>query len=61
MLSHKGPATEVEKMMRDCSATLDESVRRRVIGKIMGWLYVDVMLPIHRQYPDLEPEELRRS
>ena len=61
-------------MMRQCSATLNESVRRvmdtcpeeefktyrRVIGRIMGDIYLDVMQPIHRQYPELEPEELKR-
>jgi hypothetical protein len=74
MLSNKDTATEVEKMMRQCSETLDESVRRvmetcpddefkayrRVIAQIMGSIYLDVMQPIYRQYPDLEPEELRR-
>jgi hypothetical protein len=74
MLSNKDTATEVEKMMRQCSETLNESIRRvmqtcpddefkayrRVIGQIMGSIYLDVRQPIHRQYPDLEPEELRR-
>jgi len=73
MLSNKGTAAEVEKIMRDCSATLNESIRRvmetcpdeefkayrLVIGQIMGAIYLDVMRPIHRRYPDLEPEELR--
>jgi hypothetical protein len=74
MLSNKDTAAEVEKMMRQCSATLNESVRRvmetcpdeefkayrRVIAQMMGSIYLDVMQPIHRRYPDLEPDELRR-
>jgi hypothetical protein len=74
MLSNKDTAAEVEKMMRQCSESLNESIRRvmdtcpddefkayrRVIGQIMGSIYLDVMQPIHRQYPDLEPEELKR-
>jgi hypothetical protein len=75
MLSNKDTAFQVEKMLRECSATLNESVRhvmetcpedefkayRRVIGQIMGAIYLDVVQPIHRQYPDLEPEEMRRK
>ena len=75
MLSNKDTAGEVEKMMRQCSETLNESIRRvmemctdeefkvyrRVIGEIMGAIYLDVMQPIHRRYPDLEPEESRES
>jgi hypothetical protein len=75
MLSNKDTAAQVEKMLRECSATLNESVRRvmetcpedefkdyrRVIGQIMGAIYLDVLQPIHRQYPDLEPEEMRRK
>jgi hypothetical protein len=74
MLSNKDTATEVEMMMRQCSETLNASIRRvmdtcpedefkayrRVISQIMGSIYLDVMQPIHRQYPDLEPKELRR-
>jgi hypothetical protein len=59
--------------MRECSALLNESVRRvmetcpedefkahrRVVGQIMGSIYLDVLQPIHRKYPDLEPDEMR--
>jgi len=75
MLSNKDTAAEVEKIMRECSAMLDGTVRRvmdtcsddelkayrHVIGQIMGSIYLDVMQPIHRRYPDLEPDELRKS
>lgn len=74
MLSNKDTAAEVEKMMRQCSETLNESIwrvmetcpddefqaYRQAVGRIMGWIYLDVRRPIHHQYPDLEPEELRR-
>ena len=60
--------------MQKCSAALDDSIRlvmdtcsdaefkayRRVIGQIMGAIYLDVMRPIHRRFPDLEPEELKK-
>jgi hypothetical protein len=74
MLSNKDTAAEVEKLMRQCSETLNESIRRvmetcpedefkayrRAVAQVMGSIYTDIMQPIHRQYPDLEPEELRR-
>src|SRR5947209_19956707 len=73
MRSKKETAAEVEKIMRECSATLNESIRRvmdtcpdvefkayrSVIGRIMGAIYLDVRQPIHRRFPDLEPEDLR--
>jgi hypothetical protein len=75
MLSNKETAREVEKMMQQCSAILDDSIRRvmetcpeeefkayrGVIGAIMGDIYLNVKQPIHRQYPDLEPEEMKRK
>jgi len=30
---------------------------RRVIGNIMGMIYTDMMIPIMRQYPDLNPDK----
>jgi hypothetical protein len=73
MLSNKATASEVEKKLRQCSDILNESIRRvmetcpdeefkayrRVVAQIMGSMYLDVMQPIHRQYPDLEPQDLR--
>jgi hypothetical protein len=32
---------------------------RRGTGKAMGYLYVDIIRPILREHPDLEPEELK--
>jgi hypothetical protein len=75
MLSNKETAREVEKMMQQCSAILDDSIRRvmetcpeeefkayrRVIGGIMGDIYLNVKQPIHQRYPDLEPEEMKRK
>jgi hypothetical protein len=74
MITNKKTAKKVEQTMRTCSAALDESVRlvmdtcsegefkayRKVIGQIMGSIYLDVMRPIHRRFPDLEPEELKK-
>jgi hypothetical protein len=42
------------------SCTGEESMRfRRAAGKIMGHIFVDILDPIYREHPELEPEELR--
>jgi hypothetical protein len=75
MLSNKETAREVEAAMRKCSAILNESIRqvmetcsdeefkayRRTIGAIMADVYMNVMQPIHKRYPDLEPPGLKRD
>jgi hypothetical protein len=71
MISNKATARKVERTMRKCSAALNESIRlvmdtcpeaefrtyRKTIGEIMGAIYLDVVQPIHRRFPDLEPKE----
>ena len=61
--------------MRDCSTLLNKSIKvvmdtcpddefqayRRVVGRVMGAIYLDIMQPIHQKYPELEPPELRRD
>ena len=75
MLSNKGTAREVEAAMRQCSAVLNQSIRRVMetcpeeefkkfrgaAGAIMADIYLNVMQPIHKRYPDLEPPELKRE
>jgi hypothetical protein len=74
MISKKTTARKVESTMRKCSEALNDSVRlvmetcpdaefkayRKIIAKIMADIYLDVMQPIHRRFPDLEPEELKQ-
>jgi len=73
MISNKETAAQVEKKMRDCSAMLNSSIQlvmdtspeeefreyRRLVGRIMGAIYLDILQPIHRTFPDLEPPELK--
>ena len=75
MLSNKETAAEIQKIMEQCSETLNATILRvmdtcpkeefeayrQTVGKIMGSIYFDVMRPIHRQYSDLEPDELRKK
>jgi hypothetical protein len=70
---NKETAREVERLMRQATYHLDESVRivlencdqeelhgyRRSIGRIMGEIYLEIMCPIYEQYDDLMPDELR--
>jgi len=45
-------------IQEECS---DEELRkyRRGTGRAMGYLYTDVIMPILKEHPDLEPEETR--
>jgi hypothetical protein len=68
-------AREIKARAIDCSAKLDSSISamaeeadprqvsmyRRLIGEAMGELFINVLSPIYRQYPELEPEELQRA
>ena len=73
MISNQETARAVEQAMQQCSSILNESVRlvmetcpdeefkayRKTIAQVMGDIYLEVMQPIHRRYPDLEPKELK--
>jgi hypothetical protein len=75
MLSNKETAREIEAAMRQCSAILNQSIRRvmdtcpdeefkkyrHTVGTIMADLYLKVLQPIHQRYPELEPPELKRD
>lgn len=65
-------AETISKLMLECGAKLDESVRlvrdscsasefesyRAAVGQIMGTMLLTVMNPIYREHPDLQPPEL---
>lgn len=69
----KETAKQLVAIMLDCSRKLDDAVMllsdnseedeaiklRRAAGKIMGHIFVDILDPVYRQHPELEPEELR--
>jgi hypothetical protein len=66
-------AEEIVRRLLDCSAKLDQSVAsiqgkvdneffvryRALVGQTMGMLYLDILRPIFREYPELEPESMR--
>ncbi|WP_217428396.1 hypothetical protein [Rugamonas rivuli] len=47
--------------VREACSEEEFDAYREEIGKIMGAMYLDIMKPIHRKYPELEPAELRLS
>lgn len=66
-------AKKLIDMMRDCSKKLDDVIVlvtdecpeeearkfRGAAGNIMGHIFVDLLDPVYREHPELEPEELR--
>jgi len=34
---------------------------KKLVGFAMGYLYTDLIRPIHKEHPELEPEELKRG
>lgn len=70
----KDVAREINTMMLDYFAKLNASVKlvqqqcneeefqryRKAIAKIMGEMSVEVMMPLYREYPELEPEEFKK-
>jgi len=34
---------------------------RRLTGQVMGLLYLDILRGIFREYPDLEPDSMKRT
>lgn len=72
MIQEKAVAKEVSQLMIEYGAKLDASVAlvkqkcsaeefeayRKAVGKIMGYMLLDVMNPLYEKYPDLKPAEL---
>ena len=69
----KDLAEHVSRELLACSGKLDRSVAvidgavdqelfqryRRLVGQIMGVLYIEILRDIFAQYPDLEPESMK--
>jgi hypothetical protein len=68
-------AEKLEQILRNVSAELDRSIRivrdnsseedfiryRRLVGKLMGEIFVEVLQPIYLEYPELTPDGLKRA
>ena len=71
----KEVAAEIVALMRECSDKLNGSVQRvkdtcsqeefleyrRAVATIMGEMCVEIMRPIFKEHPELEPEDLKRE
>jgi hypothetical protein len=67
-------AAKVEAIMREVEGRLDESIAivmdncdhdefhrfRRLVGKLMGTIFLDVLQPLYETYPEMTPESLRK-
>ncbi len=65
----------VKETVLGCSAVLDESAKkmlleaedhqaaryRRLVGAVLGEFLTEVLIPIYRAFPDLEPPEIREA
>ena len=72
MIQEKNVAKEISQLMLEYGAKLDASVAlvkeecsveefnvyRKAVGKIMGYMLLDVMNPLYEKHPDLKPSEL---
>ncbi len=65
-------AREINQLMIEFSEKLNNSIflvdetniqeynqYRLAVGQIMGTMLLEIMNPIYKQYPDLEPKELK--
>jgi len=73
MYMERTVAEKVNSILRSVTREIDDSIRevmnsstqeefqsyRRVAGKFMGEIFVEILQPIYDQYPDLTPKELR--
>ena len=67
-------AKEIVKILDDCSNRINGSIRliqqkgsteefvsyRNAAGFVMGYIYTDVIMPIYKEHPELEPLELKK-
>jgi hypothetical protein len=54
----------ITKMTEIIDGIEDEETRdrfRRAVGNLMGFIFAEIMLPIERLYPDLNPDNDRRA
>lgn len=73
MIKDENIAKKLISVLNDCSSEMNESIRlvqknctdeefnayREAAGFVMGYMYTDVLAPIYKAHPDLEPEELK--
>jgi hypothetical protein len=72
MIQNKDVAKEINDLMISYGAKLDASIAivkdkcsdeefyayRKVVGKIMGEMLLEIMNPLYMQHPELKPKDL---
>lgn len=56
-LALDGPLNQATALSLQIEDLEEQKAVRRVIGETTGRLYTDLIVPIIRQYPDLDPEK----
>lgn len=73
MIHDKEIAKQINDLMERCSSELNESIRlvqqkctaeefaayRQGAGMVMGYIYTDVLAPLWKEHPELEPTGLQ--
>ena len=73
MIRDKEIARQVIAALDEASSVINESIRlvqnrcsneefaayRKAAGFVMGYLYTDVLTPLYKQHPSLDPPELK--
>jgi hypothetical protein len=68
----KATAKQISVLMLEYGAKLDESVKlvkqtcseddfrkyRDAVGKVLGYMLLDIMNPLYKEHPDLKPPDL---
>jgi len=68
-------AAHVNNLMLECRSKLSQSMSfvrencnsqeaneyRKALGKVMGYMIIDIMEPIYKEHPDMRPPELSDS
>jgi hypothetical protein len=72
MIKDKKTAKQVSRLLLHCCSNLDQSVSlvmescdkqefqeyRKIIGDVMGVLFLDILDHVYKLHPDLKPDEL---
>lgn len=56
LLALSGPLNTATSLTNQISSKEEQAVMRRGLGELMNTIYADLMRPIIRQYPDLDPD-----
>jgi len=56
-LSLEKPLNKATDLTSKINDVIEKKAVRKVIGEITGRIYTDFMMPVIKQYPDLDPDK----